>query len=73
MQRFFGGKVLKMTWNRDKKSWKGEAVKLSNALACTRFRGKVLKMTWNRDKKSWKGKAVKLRMLWHVIVLGGKF
>ena len=28
-------------------------------------------MTWNRDKKSWRGQAVKLRMLLHVIVLGG--
>ena len=28
-------------------------------------------MTWNRDKKSWRGEAVKLRMLLHVIVLGG--
>ena len=23
-----GGEVLKMTWNRDKKSWRGETVKL---------------------------------------------
>ena len=43
MQRFLGGKVLKMTWNRDKKSWTGEAVKLSNALACTRFGGEGFK------------------------------
>ena len=30
-------------------------------------------MTWNGDKKSWRGQAVKLRMLLHVIVLGGGF
>ena len=28
-------------------------------------------MTWSRDKKSWRGEAVKLRMLLHVMVLGG--
>ena len=24
-----------MTWNRDKESWRGEAVKLRNTLACS--------------------------------------
>ena len=28
-----------MTWNRDKKSWRGEAVKLRHTLACKRFGG----------------------------------
>ena len=28
-----------MTWNRDKKSWIGEAVKLRNTLACRVFWG----------------------------------
>ena len=28
-------------------------------------------MIWNLDKKSWRGEAVKLRMLLHVMVLGG--
>ena len=30
-----------MTWNRDKKSWIGEAVKLRNTLACRAFGGEV--------------------------------
>ena len=30
-----------MTWNRDKKSWRGEAVKLRNTLACRAFGGEV--------------------------------
>ena len=30
-----------MTWNRDKKSWIGEAVKLRNTLACRVLRGDV--------------------------------
>ena len=42
-----------MTWNRDKKSWRVEAVKLRHTLACRVLGG--LKMTWNRDKKSWRG------------------
>ena len=28
-----------MTWNRNKKSWIGEAVKLRNTLACRGFLG----------------------------------
>ena len=28
-----------MTWNRDKKSWRGEAVKLRHTLACKVFLG----------------------------------
>ena len=28
-----------MTWNRDKKSWRGEAVKLRHTLACRVFGG----------------------------------
>ena len=35
----FWGEVQKMTWNRDKKSWTGEAVKLRHALACKGFGG----------------------------------
>ena len=54
-----------MTWNRDKKSWRGETVKL-RILLHVRFGGEVLKMTWNRDKKSWRGETVKLRILLHV-------
>ena len=29
-----------MTWNRDKKSWRGEAVKLRNTLACRVWGGR---------------------------------
>ena len=32
-----------MTWNRDKKSWIGEAVKLRNTLACRVLGGEGLK------------------------------
>ena len=28
-----------MTWNRDKKAWRGEAVKLRNTLLCRVFLG----------------------------------
>ena len=28
-----------MTWNRDKKSWRGESVKLRHTLACRVFGG----------------------------------
>ena len=28
-----------MTWNRDKKAWRGEAVKLRHTLACKVFLG----------------------------------
>ena len=31
-----------MTWNRDKKSWRGEAVKLRHTLACGVLWGEVL-------------------------------
>ena len=37
----FGGEVSKISWNRDKKSWRGEAVKLRNSLACWVFGGEV--------------------------------
>ena len=30
-----------MTWNRDKKSWRGEAVKLGHTLACRVLGGEV--------------------------------
>ena len=30
-----------MTWNRDKKSWRGEAVKLRHTLACRVLWGEV--------------------------------
>ena len=30
-----------MPWNRDKKSWRGEAVKLRHALACRVWGGEV--------------------------------
>ena len=30
-----------MTWNRDKKSWRGEAVRLRHTLACGVLRGRV--------------------------------
>ena len=30
-----------MTWNRDKKAWKGEAVKLRHTLACKVLGGVV--------------------------------
>ena len=57
-----------MTWNRDKKSWRGETVKL-RILLHVRFRGGSLKNDlWNRDKKSWGGVTVKLRLLLHVKV-----
>ena len=36
-----GGKVFKISWNRDKKSWTGEAVKLRNTLACRVLGGEV--------------------------------
>ena len=29
-----------MTWNRDKKSWRGEAVRLRHTLACGVLRGR---------------------------------
>ena len=48
-----------MTWDHDKKSWRGEAVKLRHTLACRVLGGEVKKMSWNRDKNSWR--AVKLR------------
>ena len=62
-----------MTWNRDQKSSRGEAVKLRHTLACRVLGGEVKKLTWNRDKKSWRGEAVKLRILLHVRVWGGGF
>ena len=37
------GELQKMTWNRDKKSWRGEAVKLRHTLACKGFGGKFKK------------------------------
>ena len=61
-----------MTWNRDQKSWRGEAVKLRHILACRVLGGEVKKLTWNHDKKSWRGEAVKLRILLHVRVWGGR-
>ena len=30
-----------MTWNRDKKAWRGEAVKLRHTLACKVLGGEV--------------------------------
>ena len=30
-----------MTWNRYKKAWRGEAVKLRHTLACKEFGGEV--------------------------------
>ena len=62
-----------MTWNRDKKSWIGEAVKLRHTLACRVFWGEVEKMSWNRDKKSWRGEAVKLRTTLACRVLGERY
>ena len=41
-----------MTWNRDKKSWRAEAVKLRILLHVRVLWGEVSKMTWNRDQKS---------------------
>ena len=61
------------TWNRDKKSWRGETVKLRILLRVKVLGGEILKMTWNRDKKSWGGMTVKLRILLHVRFRGGKF
>ena len=60
-----------MTWNRDKKSWRGEAVKLRHTLARRVLGGDVKKMTWNRDKNSWRGESVKLRHTLACRVLGG--
>ena len=37
--RVLGGEVKKMTWNRDKNSWRGESAKLRNTLACRVLRG----------------------------------
>ena len=63
-----------MTWNRDKKSWRGEAVKLRILLHVRFFLGVGgLKNDLECDKKSWRGEAVKLRILLHVKVLGGRF
>ena len=59
-----------MTWNRDKKSWRGEAVR--HTLACRVLGGEVYKMTWTRDKKAWRGEAVKLRHTLACKVLGGE-
>ena len=50
-----------MNWTRDKKAWRGEAVRLRHTLACRVLGGEVKKMTWNRDKNAWRGEAVKLR------------
>ena len=61
-----------MTWNRDKKSWRGEAVKLRILLHVRVLVGELQKMTWNRDKKSWRGEAVKLRHTLACKGLGGK-
>ena len=36
-------RMQKMTWNRDKKSWRWEAVKLRHTLACRVWRGVVKK------------------------------
>ena len=58
-----------MTWNRDKKSWRGEAVKLRNTLAC-RFWGGGLENHLEANKKSWRGEAVKLRNTLACRVLG---
>ena len=52
-----------MAWNRDKKAWRGEAVKLKHTVAC-----KVL-----GGEKSWRGEAVKLRHTLARRVLAGKF
>ena len=41
-----------MTWNCDKKSWRGEAVKLRILLHVKVLEGRFKNMTWNRDKKS---------------------
>ena len=59
-----------MTWNRDKKSWRGEAVKLRNTLACRVLGGEVLKKTRTRVKKAWRGEAVRLRHTLACRVLG---
>ena len=42
-ERFWGGEVKKMTWNRAQKFWRGEAVKLRNTVACRVLRGGGLK------------------------------
>ena len=42
-----------MTWNPDKKAWKGEPVMLRMLLHVGVFGGRFKKMTWNRDKKPW--------------------
>ena len=42
-ERFWGGEVTKMTWNRAQKSWRGEAVKLRNTVACRVLEGGGLK------------------------------
>ena len=61
-----------MTWNRDKKSWIGEAVKLRNTLACRVFWGGGLENDLESNKKSWRGEAVKLRNTLACRVLGGE-
>ena len=52
---FWGWMFKKLTWNRDKKAWRGEAVKLGHTLACRVLAGGFKKRTWNRDKNSWRG------------------
>ena len=41
--KVFGGEVKKMTWNRDKNSWRGESVKLRHTLACMVLGGRFRK------------------------------
>ena len=70
---FWGG-GLENDLESNKKSWRGEAVKLRNTLLCRVFLGgEVKKMTWNRDKKSWIGEAVKLRNTLACRVLGERY
>ena len=49
-----------------KKSWRGEAVKLRNTLACRVLGGRF--RTWTREELE----AVKLRLLCMYFVLGGE-
>ena len=43
MKGFAGVRLKKMTWNRAQKSWRGEAVKLRNTVACRVLEGGGLK------------------------------
>ena len=72
--RFWGGEVLRMTWNCDKKSWRGEAVKLRHTVACRVLGGRFGKRLGIVTRtNSWRGEPVKLRHTLACMVFGGRF